>query len=417
MCTDNIIFRGNAYVTYKLYSGIKQGLPLSPLLFLFYINDVFSFLGLLYDHGKNLLDVLHILIHADDATIIAWDRASAIQKLQSMLEYCKLNHILCQFSKCEFLVVNGDSGDTVPLPFGNDSLRNVNHILLLGSHLSSTASVKEELELHMSKRFKSVIKFYNFLRSNVIAPLKVKLKVLKSCVLSSLLYNCETWGSYIPKDLESTYLKLLKSCLNIKLSTPNDITFIETGFLPIQAVILTRQFKFYSRFKKSMRSNSRREKMFNFLLQNQTGFLQHYEQLMVKYSSVDDIVREFRTKTKERVHEQVRKNRTKFSTYLQMNPTLSPSPFLDVIHPVAGDIIKFRVGSHYLPIETGRWARLDRDDRLCSTCGVVGDECHTVFDCSLIERSDLVLGGNLDKIWNQPDIIKLFKRLKEIKLI
>ena len=166
-----------------------------------------------------------------------------------------------------------------------------------------------------------------------------------------------------------------------------------------------------------MRSNSRREKMFNFLLQNQTDFLQHYEQLMVKYSSVDDIVREFRTKTKERVHEQVRKNRTKFSTYLQMNPTLSPSPFLDVIHPVAGDIIKFRVGSHYLPIETGRWARLDRDDRLCGTCGVVGDECHTVFDCSLIERSDLVLGGNLDKIWNQPDIIKLFKRLKEIKLI
>ena len=45
-----------------------------------------------------------------------------------------------------------------------------------------------------------------------------------------------------------------------------------------------------------------------------------------------------------------------------MNPTLSPSPFLDVIHPVAADIIKFRVGSHYLPIETGRLVRLDHID-------------------------------------------------------
>ena len=70
---------------------------------------------------KNLLDVLHILIHADNAMIIAWDRASAIQKLLSILEYCKRNHILCQFSICEFFVVNGDSGDTVPHCFGNDS--------------------------------------------------------------------------------------------------------------------------------------------------------------------------------------------------------------------------------------------------------------------------------------------------------
>ena len=189
MSTDNIIFRGRAHATYKLYSGIKQGLPLSPLLFLFYINDVFEYLGKSYDHGKNKLDVLHILIHADDATILARDRATAIDKLKSMLDYCKLNHIICQFSKCEFMVVNGKNGDDEPLPFGSEWLRNVGHILLLGSHLTSIASVKEELALHMSKRYKSVIKFYNFLRSNSIAPLKVKLKVLRSWVLSSLLYK------------------------------------------------------------------------------------------------------------------------------------------------------------------------------------------------------------------------------------
>ena len=170
--------------------GVKKGYTL-----LHYINDLFDYLGTLYHHRKNALDVLHILIHADDATILARDRVSAIEKLRSMLDYCSMNKIICQFSKCEFLVVNGDNSDNEPLPFGNNMLRNVNHILLLGSHLTNTASLKEELGLHMTKRFKSVIKFYNFLRSNIIAPIKVKLKVLKSCVFSSLLYNCETWGN------------------------------------------------------------------------------------------------------------------------------------------------------------------------------------------------------------------------------
>ena len=51
MCTDNVIYRGKSNVRFKLYSGIKQGLPLSPLLFLFYINDIFDFFGAIYDGG------------------------------------------------------------------------------------------------------------------------------------------------------------------------------------------------------------------------------------------------------------------------------------------------------------------------------------------------------------------------------
>jgi len=84
---------------------------------------------------------------------------------------------------------------------------------------------------------------------------------------------------------------------------------------------------------------------------------------------------------------------------------------------MAIDIIRFRVGSHYLPIETGRWNRKQRHERLCVNCGEIGDEEHAVYNCSLILRDDL---GNLDGIstlWLQPEVYKLFSRIKAAELL
>ena len=60
---------------------------------------------------------------------------------------------------------------------------------------------------------KHVIKYFNYINANRIAPVAVKLKVLKSCVMSTLLYNCETWGPHIPDGLDEMYIKRWKSAL------------------------------------------------------------------------------------------------------------------------------------------------------------------------------------------------------------
>ena len=82
---------------------------------------------------------------------------------------------------------------------------------------AGSASIKEEMQLHMQKRHMSVIKFYNFIRSNRSAPLKVKLNILRSCVTGSILHHCEAFGDQIPKDLEASYMKMLKSCFNVRV--------------------------------------------------------------------------------------------------------------------------------------------------------------------------------------------------------
>ena len=81
----------------------------------------------------------------------------------------------------------------------------------------------------------------------------------------------------------------------------------------------------------------------------------------------------------------------KYKIYLSLNPYLEPSNFLNDCRFIASKIIKFRVGSHYLPIETGRWCRIPRNDRLCQHCKVLGDEIHLLYNCSDIDRTGLQL--------------------------
>ena len=44
-------------------------------------------------------------------------------------------------------------------------------------------------------------------------------------------------------------------------------------------------------------------------------------------------------------------------------------------------------------------------------CGEFEDEKHALFNCSLVDRTGLNLNENLDSIWSQPDIFKLFNRI------
>ena len=52
-------------------------------------------------------------------------------------------------------------------------------------------------------------------------------------------------------------------------------------------------------------------------------------------------------------------------------------------------LAQFRMGSHMLGVETGRWQRLPRAERLCQrcSCGAVDDEAHMIWGCpALIDQ-------------------------------
>jgi hypothetical protein len=77
-----------------------------------------------------------------------------------------------------------------------------------------------------------------------------------------------------------------------------------------------------------------------------------------------------------------------------------------------GDAIRlcrFRTTNHYLPIETGRWRNIDKENRYCNLCNCqkLGDEYHYVLDCfSLNDKRKQLLPKYFMKRVGKPGVQK-----------
>ena len=92
---------------------------------------------------------------------------------------------------------------------------------------------------------------------------------------------------------------------------------------------------------------------------------------------------------------------------MQINPSLTQSPFVVMPGMIALSCIKFRLGSHSLPIEVGRWRRKKRNERLCTHCNELGDEKHFLFRCLRINRDGMrLIDDDLENVWKNENILK-----------
>ena len=84
---------------------------------------------------------------------------------------------------------------------------------------------------------------------------------------------------------------MIKSALNVRPNTPDEIVLIEAGLLPIRTLIQKRQIKFFQNFKSSLDEQGTRKSFFAKLLlpENCTSYLRYYLELDAKYSNPTDI--------------------------------------------------------------------------------------------------------------------------------
>ena len=233
------------------FYGVTQGRRSSTSFFSFLIRDMANAIHT-YEYD-DFMEPYNIAQMADDTILAAELRESLGRKFECVYNFSDAKKQSINIDKTLYVHMS-KSPDTQPITCTNgnisvSSLEVGKSAPYLGMHLYHTNKLGDVIEYNINKRMFNVAKFKSWLEVNKNTPFSIKLLVLDNCVLSSILYGCETWGdlSFIRTKLETIELDLLKSTLGVKKGTPTNLVYHELNRGSIVTKIMDRQKAFVNK--------------------------------------------------------------------------------------------------------------------------------------------------------------------------
>ena len=397
--------------------GVRQGAPTSCLLFVIYMNKMVKMLkdAIPVD---NFLGNLHMLLLMDDTVIVATSREMCIKKFDIMMNYCNEYGMQLNDKKSKFFVINKSVEDQVPITVQGQTINYCKHYLYLGTWFTDDGKLKSCLSLHQPNWQSTLNKFTIFCNTNTKMPFYFKKKVFEAAATSSLFYGSEAWLS---NDLQKpiiNYNLLVKSLLNVRVTTSTYMCLTESGIPPAQFIVSSKRKRFFM----SKLSNPDGEEPFHIVYEmcraaNSPGY-RFIQTSLVFNDQIDplgEIILSIRNKPA---------SATKYVTYRDaLNPNLR-------IHRLYTDKLyisdytrvafsRLRLMSHSLRIETGRWSRTPPELRVCSCDNItVQDETHVLISCpmsvSCRYKYPSLSYESLIALLNDDNIVDLVKYIHEV---
>ena len=335
-----------------------------------------------YFPAEELIHYFHILLHADDSLILATTKEILINKFKKLDKYCLENNIKLQLNKCAFLCINTE--EKTCFPSANGTINNVSEFVYLGSNITDSGNINNDIKMKIKQRSKSLNKFFAFLCKNYNAPLYIKEKVLESCVTSALLYNCESWGNANLPGLEIQHRKALKSMLGIRNTVCNEFPYVELGKPMLTSIVHKRQLIFYNKCNRDDDWPMQRY-IIRKAIDSNSPFIKHYIDLNRQFKNPNYITDVSLKNMQSQIRQKADSNKSRYITYLKLNPTLSRPKIYNSYIPTKQLLLLTRIRniSHNLQMEKGRQRRNIRltEQRVC-ICGDIEDEEHFLKECN-----------------------------------
>ena len=238
---------GNESEGLRVNVGLRQGCPLSPLLFNLYVSELEHVLKLGQAGGVVMGKTkVWMLAYADDMVLFAKSMNELREVLSRVEKYFDRRGLVLNASKTKWMKFRnkGRRGKEEWLKWKEEMIERVSVFKYLGVWISETGMHAEHVRCAQEKGRKAWLQIERKWSKWWGGNLQLAWRLWDVCVKPILLYGSEVWGVKEWELLEREQLWVLRRTLGLERSTPKAIVLQETNRATLRVDILVRMWKF-----------------------------------------------------------------------------------------------------------------------------------------------------------------------------
>ena len=408
------------FFSYK--KGVRQGCPLSPLLFNLFVNDIFK---LIDENTKQAPELemdspINVLMYADGLVIFAHSEEQLKSHMSLLSEFCLTWNLQINIKKTKTMVFNRGNKLCNTNIYINDALiKCVKEFKYLGFTIGAkNCNLSGTIKDLKTKADRAIFALNNKIKISKL-PTNLAVKIFNTQIKPILLYGVEVWALYSlynydnwdTSETEKCHTQFLKRIMGCDIHSPNLMIRGELGVPPLLTDIICRSISFVKHLDNnamSLASQSLSYELRNTEESNLLNLIRLYKADVISDHTINQL--DFpKSKIRKQCFENYQqiwinriKDLPKAISYNLYKFSSTHEKYISVIpnqkHKTA--LCRLRVSSHNLMIEKGRHARpkIEREDRKCPLCTqTVEDECHFIINCPLYDSNRNALTQEVKK--------------------
>ena len=179
--------------------GVRQGCPLSPLLFNLYVNDIFKMIDdkTAVPINLNNNDPINLLMYADDLIMIARSEEELQSNMTMLNDYCTNWNLEINIKKTKTMVFNrGNKLCKTTIHVNKAPIECVKEYKYLGITISAKhCGFSHTIKDLRTKANRAIFALNNKIKLSQL-PTKLAIKVFNTQINPIVLYGSEVWAPY-----------------------------------------------------------------------------------------------------------------------------------------------------------------------------------------------------------------------------
>ena len=372
--------------------GLRQGCPLSPLLFALYISDLDKVLHGARDGGVVINNRLktYSLAYADDLVLLAESPADMRGMLKTLNTYAQKRDLHINYEKSKVMrFTKGGHMSREKWEITGQTLEEVRTFKYLGFTFQISGKHDAHIQDMVSSGKRAVSRAWSICERRFPSHFRIRKQMFESVVVPTMTYGCEVTGYRVWEAIEAQARKYFKWTLGLHKGTKTTILYEETKSQPIYLETGRRAMSFEERAVQSSSEILRLSVLESFKEKNvdresycnRTGY--SWAAIREWLTSGITVSKALKERDKD-VFLQLQNVKLDSLRYAKVRPQSMPL-YLFHSHPEYKMIARFRCENEERARQS--W----RDDRLCRVCMKEEETLEHMKDCIGVERVELLL--------------------------